>query len=49
LILANVEEIIEVKRLGVIDGVTTNPTHVAKTGRHTRSFTGKSATWWMVR
>lgn len=33
MILANVEEIIEVKRLGVIDGVTTNPTHVAKTGR----------------
>jgi transaldolase len=30
---AHVEEIREAQRLGVIDGVTTNPTHVSKTGR----------------
>lgn len=30
---ANIEEIREANGLGVLDGVTTNPTHVAKTGR----------------
>ena len=30
---AHVEEIAEAKRLGVLDGVTTNPTHVSATGR----------------
>jgi transaldolase len=33
---AHVEEIREAVRLGVIDGVTTNPTHVSNTGRPAR-------------
>ncbi len=30
---ADVDEIKEIKRLGMLDGVTTNPSHVAKSGR----------------
>ena len=30
---ADVQQIKEVKRLGILDGVTTNPSHVARTGR----------------
>jgi transaldolase len=35
---ANVEEIQEANRWGVLDGVTTNPTHVSKTGRSPREL-----------
>lgn len=35
---AHVEEIAEAKRLGVLDGVTTNPTHVSATGRPYRDL-----------
>ena len=30
---ADVDQIAEAKRWGILDGVTTNPTHLAKTGR----------------
>ena len=35
---ANVDEIREAARWGVLDGVTTNPTHVSKTGRTPREL-----------
>ncbi len=33
---ADVEQIAEVKRWGLLDGVTTNPSHISKTGRPAR-------------
>ena len=38
---ANVDEIREAQELGIIDGVTTNPTLVAKTGRSFREVIGE--------
>src|SRR5688572_3838419 len=35
---ADVEQIREAMRWGILDGVTTNPTHVAKTGRPYRQL-----------
>ncbi|MFP4638222.1 MAG: fructose-6-phosphate aldolase [Spirochaetaceae bacterium] len=35
---ADVSQIEEVKRLGMLDGVTTNPTHVSKTGANPREL-----------
>jgi len=35
---ANIDEIKEANRLGLIDGVTTNPTLIAKEGKESRAY-----------
>ena len=39
---ADIDQIREVWSWGIIDGVTTNPTHVAKTGRRPQ---GRAGVW----
>ena len=44
---ANLDQIREANELGVLDGVTTNPSLMAKEGIKGVDITSKSAKWWM--
>lgn len=46
---ANLEEIEEMSAYGIVDGVTTNPSIIAREGKDLKETLIRIATWWTAR